>query len=176
MNNSTKIILILSLIGSLGIARNVYAAQFETRTQVAEVSDGDGEVNDATEAAKNVQNSHVSVMKNNVLAEASDGDGETNDDAEESQSAAKLQNQAKITAQEAIKAAESSIGSKASRVQLENENGNLVYAVVIGKQEVKVDAGNGKVLYTENSNQDNEKNEASLPKSSIQVTKSSDEK
>ncbi|OKH31260.1 hypothetical protein NIES2101_41715 [Calothrix sp. HK-06] len=49
-----------------------------------------------------------------------------------------------------------------------------VYAVVIGKQEVKVDAGNGKVLYTENE-QENETNEASRPKSSIQVPQQDNE-
>lgn len=32
-----------------------------------------------------------------------------------------------------------------------------------------MDAGDGRVLYTENENQEDEKNEASRPKSSIQV-------
>jgi hypothetical protein len=50
----------------------------------------------------------------------------------------------------------------------------LVYAVVIGEKEVKVDAGNGQVLYVENANQENNQNEASHPKSSIQVPNSND--
>nr|MDZ8059222.1 PepSY domain-containing protein [Nostoc sp. EkiNYC01] len=108
------------------------------------------------------------------VAEASDGDGETNDDAQEQQEAAKLQPLAKITAQQAQQAAETSVGGKAKSVKLENEDGNLVYAVEIGQQDVKVDAGNGKVLYAENGNQQDEKNEATRPKSSIQVKETSD--
>ena len=52
---------------------------------------------------------------------------------------------------------------------MENEDGNLVYQVKIGQKEVIVDAGDGKVLYTEDVNQEDENNEASRPKSSIQV-------
>ena len=36
-----------------------------------------------------------------------------------------------------------------SSVKLENENGSLVYAVVIGQTEVKGDAGNGQVMRQE---------------------------
>lgn len=108
------------------------------------------------------------------IAQVSDGDGETNDDAKEQQEDAKLQPLAKITPEQAKIAAETSTGAKASSVKLENENGNLVYAVAFGQQqEVKVDAGNGKVLYTE-SGQENEATEASRPKSSIQVPQSQD--
>ncbi len=102
------------------------------------------------------------------VAEASDGDGETNDDANEQKESVKLQSLAKITPQQAQQAVETTQQGKARRVKLENENGNLVYAVEIGQQEVKVDAGNGRVLYTENVNQE-DKNEATRPKSSIQV-------
>lgn len=77
-----------------------------------------------------------------------------NNDAEEQQEVAKLQPLAKITAQQAQQAAETAVGGKASSVKLEDENGNLVYAVEIGKQEVKVDAGNGRVLYSENKHQE----------------------
>jgi uncharacterized membrane protein YkoI len=34
-------------------------------------------------------------------------------------------------------------------VKLENENGSLVYAVVIGQTEVKMDAGNGRIMRQE---------------------------
>ncbi len=139
MKTSTKIALTAALIGTLGIGAVV-------RTVYASPS-------------------HKIVQ----VAEADDGDGETNDDAHESQEAAKLQPLAKITAQQAQKAAETSVNGKARGVKLENEDGNLVYAVEIGQQFVKVDAGNNKVLYTENASQEDEKNEASRPKSSIQV-------
>ena len=144
MKTSTKIALAAALVGTLGIGAVV-------RTVYASPS-------------------HKIVQ----VAEADDGDGETNDDAHESQEAAKLQPLAKITAQQAQKAAETSANGKARGVKLENEDGNLVYAVEIGQQFVKVDAGNSKVLYTENANQEDEKNEASRPKSSIQVPDNKD--
>ncbi|MEC4819809.1 MAG: hypothetical protein SAK29_42060, partial [Scytonema sp. PMC 1069.18] len=66
------------------------------------------------------------------------------------------------------------VGGNASNVQLENENGSLVYSVKIGQQDVKVDAGNGKVLYAENDNQQEDKNEDTRPKSSIQLPDTGD--
>lgn len=106
------------------------------------------------------------------IAEASDGDGETNDDAQEKQESAKLQTLAKITPQQAQQFAEANQGGKASNVKLENEDGNVVYAVAIGQKEVKVDAGNGRVLYTESAN--SEGNEVKHPNSSIRVAEVSD--
>lgn len=106
------------------------------------------------------------------IAEASDGDGETNDDAQDKQESAKLQTLAKITAQQARQFAEANQGGKANNVKLENEDGNVVYAVAIGQKEVKVDAGNGRVLYTESAN--SEENEAKHPNSSIRVAEVSD--
>ena len=73
---------------------------------------------------------------------------------------------AKITLQQAQRAAESAEGGKATEVKLENEDGNLIYAVKIGQKEVTIDAGNGRVLYTELSKND----EQPHPRSSIQVS------
>ena len=63
---------------------------------------------------------------------------------------------AKMTPDEAKTAATSYLSVSESSVQsvsLENENGNLVYSVYVVKQgityELKVDAGNGKVLFVE---------------------------
>lgn len=104
----------------------------------------------------------------NVQTSQATEESEEND-AEEKQEATQLQSLAKISAQQAIQAAEAAQGGTASTVELENENGNLVYEVLIGQTEVVVDAGNGKVLYTEQANQENDANEANLPRSSIQV-------
>lgn len=184
MKTVTKIILAAAFASSLGLSglvRTVYAKQPQSQvaimpqhhnnTQMAEASDGDGEANDATEAPENTKDSQSSVMNQNRTGnqESEASDSETNDDAEEQQEAAKLQPLAKITAQQAQQAAETAVGGKASSVKLEDEDGNLVYAVEIGKQEFIVDAGNGRVLYSENENQEDEKNEASRPKSSIQI-------
>jgi uncharacterized membrane protein YkoI len=64
---------------------------------------------------------------------------------------AKLDGLATITADQASSVAVSATGGTAGEVELENENGNVVYGVEItapdGKQlDVKVDAGNASVL------------------------------
>ncbi|WP_373530717.1 PepSY domain-containing protein [Nostoc sp.] len=172
MKTSTKIALAAALMSILGVGavvKTVSASPSQNSVQVAQVSDGDGEANDATEAPE-IKNNGV---HNTKIAQASDG--ETNDDQQEQQEDKKLQALAKITAEQAKQAAETSVGTQASSVKLENEDGNLVYAVEIGQKEVKVDAGNGKVLYTENANQESDENEASRPKSSIQVTENNNE-
>jgi len=119
--------------------------------------------------------SQVAVIRqhhqNNLVAEAKQREGniETNDDdVKERQEAANLQPLAKITPQQAQQAAQTSQGGKVRSVKLENEDGNLVYAVEIGKKEVKVDAGNGQVLYTDDANSEGQ--EGSRPRSSIQVS------
>ncbi len=163
---------LLGTIGFSGLIRTVYAhpqsavavmRQTHSNKLVAEASDGDGEVNDATETQKNLK-----YAQSSTTTEASDGDGEVNDDVEE-QEQAKLQPLAKITSLQAQQAAETAEGGKATKVKLEDEDGNLVYSFVIGQKEVTVDAGNGKVLYAENDNQNDEKDGASRVKSSIQV-------
>ncbi len=179
MKTSTKFLLATAMLGILGLgglARSVYATQpkptvaiipqHRASTQIAEASDGDGELADAIESPE----ARPPHRPGTQIAEASDGDVEEADDAEEKQEATKLQALAKITPQQAQKAAETALGGKASRVKLDNEDGNLVYKVTIGQTQVAVDAGNTKVLYTENINQpDSEAAEASRPKSSIQV-------
>jgi len=58
----------------------------------------------------------------------------------------------KITEVDAIVVAEAKIGGIASDVELEVENGSLIYEVTIGKQEVMIDAGNGTILLVESEN------------------------
>lgn len=85
-----------------------------------------------------------------------------------------LQKLATISIQEALQAAESFAGGQAHTVELENEDGNLVYEVVVKLQEIYVDAGNGKLLYTETVGQVNEID--AQPSSSTQApTKNSNE-
>ncbi len=187
MKTSTTIAFTITLMSALGVGavlKTANASPYQNSVQVAEASDGDGELNDATEPPENVQLHHqfmqmITTNKSHYtkIVRKSDGDGETNDDRQSQQEQAKLQSLAKITPQQAQQAAETHVGNgaKASGVKLENENGNLVYAVEIGQQEVKVDAGNGKVLYSENVDRENDENEASRPQSSIQVPQNSNE-
>lgn len=177
MKTSKTITITAAMLGTLGfgVIRTVYARSPQSSVIInsqhhgsnlgAKASDGDGEANDATEAPQNQKYSQSSTTP----TEASDGDGEVNDDVEAQQEQAKLQPLAKITPLQAQKAAEVAEGGKASKVQLEDEDGNLVYSVIVGKKEVTVDAGNGKVLYIEDNNQNDERDTASRPKSSIQV-------
>lgn len=176
MKTSTKLILTAAAIGTLGLgglAKLVDAAQTQSpvavmpAAKVAEKSDGDGEANPATEAPENASKSQVQANNSSQQVEKSDGDGETNDDATGQQESQKLQSLAKITPQQAQQAAEASAKGTASGVKLENENGNLVYAVAIEQNEVIVDAGNGKVLGTSTPN--SESNENAQSRSSIQV-------
>ncbi len=186
MKPSTKLILTAAAIATFGIgglSKLVNATQTQSpvavmpAAQVAEKSDGDGEANPATEAPGNAPESQLQANQPSQKSEASDGDGETNDDLKDQQESKKLQSLAKITAQQAQQSAEAAEQGKATSVKLENEDGNLVYAVVIGQQEVKVDAGNARVLYMESLNSDrkDDKNDSNHPRSSIQVSQASDD-
>ena len=71
---------------------------------------------------------------------------------------------AKISLDSAVNAALKAAPGKVVKAELENENGYLVYGVEIAKADrqivdVKVDAGNGKVLKIETDQKDSEGNE-----------------
>jgi uncharacterized membrane protein YkoI len=90
----------------------------------------------------------------------------------EANESAELQPLAKISASQAQQTAEAAQGNKASSVKLENEDGNLIYAVNIGQKEVTIDAGTGQILYTEDTAKKGAEVEGSHPRSSIQVAES----
>ena len=95
----------------------------------------------------------------NEAAEANEADeqNEATSPAEQAE-ASRYQNLARITADQARSAALASVPGTATGVELENEDGNLVYGVTVktasGEKDVKVDAGNGKVLHVEQDEQD----------------------
>lgn len=74
-------------------------------------------------------------------------------DAQEDAQYAKL---AKISADQARQSAQAVVPGTVTSVKLDDEDGSLVYEVVIGKIEVLVDAGNGKVLHQATAEMDNE--------------------
>jgi len=80
------------------------------------------------------------------------------DGMNEADEAAALQNKAGITAEEAKSSAlAANPGTKVSQVELDNENGILVYGVQLDNGlDVKVDAGNRTVLHTEQAGNDTE--------------------
>jgi uncharacterized membrane protein YkoI len=71
---------------------------------------------------------------------------------------------AKVSMASAINAALKEVQGKVLRAELENENGYLVYGIEIAKTdhqivEVKVDAGDGKILKVENDRKEKESHE-----------------
>lgn len=75
----------------------------------------------------------------------------------ESADSAKLTPLAKVTPEQASAAATAKVPGTAGKVELEDENGNVVYGVEVTaadgtKSDVKVDAGNGAVLSQESDN------------------------
>jgi uncharacterized membrane protein YkoI len=70
---------------------------------------------------------------------------------------------AKITAADATTAALAAVPGTAGPITLENENGNVVYGVTVttptGAVDVKVDAGNGKILAQDSGAEDSSSSE-----------------
>lgn len=89
-------------------------------------------------------------------------DEKATDGMSEADEAAALQSQAKITAAEAEAAAlAANPGTKVVKSELDNENGVLVYSVKLDNgMDVKVDAGNAAVLYTDQDEDGSEAGEA----------------
>lgn len=83
-------------------------------------------------------------------AETNDGPREAKGGAEGAQSA-KLAPFAKISAAAAQRSAVQRYGGTAGRTQLEREKGRVVYSVIVGAKDVKVDAVTGRVLSAESA-------------------------
>ena len=102
--------------------------------------------------------------------EDEDREFEEDEELEEEQEAARLQPLAKISADQAREAALQVQDGKVTELELEAEDGSLVYEVTIGETEVFVDAGNGDILYTQEVNESvDEATEQARPRGSIQV-------
>ncbi len=77
---------------------------------------------------------------------------------DEAADTAALAHLAKVTPEQAASAATASVPGSAGKVQLEDENGNVVYGVEVttangSRVDVKVDAGNGAVLHQESDDE-----------------------
>lgn len=91
------------------------------------------------------------------LPEGKDTDKEIPDAEEQRQ----LQAQARITPEQAKQVAEKRIGGTAAGVELEDEDGVVVYNVAIGNQEVKVSASDGSIVRIETEDGADESNDGS---------------
>ena len=76
-------------------------------------------------------------------------DERQDDDLNKTEEAAALASLATITADQASATARAQVPGDIQKVELDNENGSLVYSVEIGGKDVKVDAGTGAVLHIE---------------------------
>lgn len=128
---------------TLGISKMNPTAVNAQSPKAAQVQQETEKADTGTEATEN--NNQEPNYTSSIRVASQANDSETNDTTEAKQ----LASLAKISEAQAKAAAEKSAGGSASSVTLEEENGNVVYAVTVGKKEVKVDAGNGKVLHTE---------------------------
>ncbi|WP_379148750.1 PepSY domain-containing protein [Paenibacillus sp. sgz500992] len=153
-----------ALLHSAFAASNV-SVKTTAQTTGQAVSDGDGET------ADDQVNSTL-----NSTQEQSDGDGEVADDQEQSdgdgevadaKEEADLLKQAKISKQQSITLAQGQVKGTVKQVELEDEDGAVVYSVEIISDskletEVKVDAITGKIIkvekadasYTDNNQQE----------------------
>ncbi len=61
----------------------------------------------------------------------------------------RLVKMSKITKDQAKTIASKKFKGKFGKIDLENEDGNLIWSVEIGKKELAIDAGNGKILQVE---------------------------
>ena len=94
------------------------------------------------------QNSQT--QQNQMQDPAYTGTIATVNDQTEAQEAERYAALAKITAEQAVAAAQQAAGvtDQPTKVALESENGYLVWEVVLAGQEYKVDAGNGSILHS----------------------------
>lgn len=98
-----------------------------------------------------------SILNSPVSAEIPNNNSKT--EVSEDQDQNQLAKEATISEKEAISAALKEVPGKATETELSNENGTLVYSVEVvdekgAKQEVGIDAKNGKLLKVEADNED----------------------
>ena len=94
----------------------------------------------------------------NEAGESEDGEkGEEAEDRAEGAESERLKSLARITPEQARDAALAQVPGTVKKVELENEDGNVVYGVEIktakGESDVKVDAGDGRVLHVEHDSE-----------------------
>jgi uncharacterized membrane protein YkoI len=152
MNKNTRTVL-LALATSAAVAVPLAGYAFAqnapaARTTLAQTQTGQNPDTEAGEAPE-------MTLKGSVQLPAEQPGTEVPDAQEDAQ----YRSLAKITPAQAQQAAQAAVPGTVISVKLEDEDGSLVYAVVIGQTEIKVDAGNGQVLHQEAADTGNETGE-----------------
>lgn len=140
-------LLVIASGGGIAFAQNErQETPYRSSIQVAH-DDDDNESTDAEEDKKGMESD-----------DGRDASGDEAEDAAEKTESTRYQSLARITAAQAGAAAAAKVPGTVTAAVLENEDGNLVYGVSIrtasGERDVKVDAGNGKVLHIETDDRD----------------------
>jgi uncharacterized membrane protein YkoI len=184
MGKKAKIVLIglLATVTGVGAAFGIVAqttrgndsdrkdekATYRSSVQVQDDPNEREETNEANETSE--ENEADEQGEKGEKAEANEAD-EANEAAEtdaedqaENAESARLQSLARITPEQAKSAALAQVSGTLKKVELENEDGNVVYGVEIqtadgGDRDVKVDAGNGQVLHTETGEENDGEND-----------------
>jgi len=91
-----------------------------------------------------------------IRTDLPDGKEEMDREVPDAQEQQLLQTKAKITADQAKAAAQAKVSGTVSGVQLEDEDGTVVYQVIVGNQEVKVNAADGSIVKIEAADTENE--------------------
>jgi uncharacterized membrane protein YkoI len=123
-------------------------AKYRSSVQVQD----DKNEREESEAAEGAEENKAAEA-NEANESGKDEKGKEAEDKAEGAESERLKSLARITPEQASAAAVAQVPGTVKRVELENENGNVVYGVEIttanGESDVKVDAGNGRVLHVE---------------------------
>jgi uncharacterized membrane protein YkoI len=167
MSIAKRLYLVAGLVALLAIAfsavtltSHLTSAQGSNPTPAAQTSAQPDEADDAAEAVTEEVDTDDVQEESGPQDEADDtqepqlngsiavSEGQ-NGGLSEADEAAALASLATITPEQAGAAAQAQVPGDVQHIELDNENGSLVYSVEIGGKDVKVDAGNGAVLHVE---------------------------
>ncbi|MHB1086532.1 MAG: PepSY domain-containing protein [Minisyncoccota bacterium] len=102
----------------------------------------------------------VQAQTQEIQAGLPDGKEEMDREIPDVQEQQMLQAKATITADQAKQVAQTKLGGTATSVELEDENGTVVYNVIIGNREVKVNATDGSIVKIEVADAENESDDS----------------
>ena len=150
----------IALTAALAQGKRKHGGKQEEKTKYhssVQVQDNKNEREESEEAEGTEGNEGAEANEANESKEGKKGE-EAEDKAEGAESE-RLKSLARITPEQAQAAALAQVPGTVKKVELENEDGNVVYGVEIktanGKSDVKVDAGDGRVLHIEKDGEDN---------------------
>jgi len=159
MKNSLKTLLSLGLVTALGTGGTILIANAQDNAPAA------------------TRDARVAQTVDSEAKEGPENEKEDEeDDAEEAQEMAQYEALTTVSADQAKQTAEAAQGATATEVELDEEDGSLVYEVEFADEtEVLVDAGNGEILKTELPGEEEDDATETPIRGSIQVPAEADE-